>query len=163
MNIFIVILAVIYIVSLFTDVTTLGAGLSSPWYCLFTYSFIHANIFHVSVNAVFLWLYWKNTRFIPTKTRIVYLAVIPAIAAALSLRAVPTVGASAAVMTLAGILVAWFPRRLILRTTIIIVLSSLATFLFAPHINTPIHLYSFGFAFAAERLRRYLTYVRKTF
>jgi membrane associated rhomboid family serine protease len=159
MKILIALLTAIYAVSFFTDTTVLGATSMSPWYCYVTYNFIHVNILHLAVNSLFLYLYWKRIYFIPLRVRLVMVATIPVISAALSARTMPTIGISAVVMTIAGMYVAWFPHKLMARTVAIFTVSSLLTFFFAPHINTSIHVYSFGFALMIERVRRYLSVV----
>lgn len=68
---------------------------------------------------------------------------IPAVSAYLSASSVPTVGASAIIMVLMGVYLTMpIPKKVVREIWILTIISFIVTFIFAPQINTLIHIYS---------------------
>lgn len=158
---FIIILTFIYSIGFYCDTTRLGIYDGCEWWNYATYSLVHTNFFHLAVNSVLFLLYWTRIRHLNLH------AVIPILAAASLLSAVfatyrePTVGASAVILSMTGIITAGLGRRDTLKVISLLAFSFLIMGLFAPHINTLIHVYSFLISFAVSLLFRRFIYDRR--
>ena len=86
------------------------------WLAGFTSMFLHADLFHLGFNMLFLWVFGNNIEdhFGPIKYLVFYaLSGVAALAAHIGLQpnsAIPVIGASGAVAGVMGAYLVWFPR-----------------------------------------------------
>lgn len=148
---FIFILLIIYSVGRFTDLSSLALSTSSPIYTLLTFHFLHFEWYHLAINLflfVFYWRYMRWSRYSYTMPIIIIASIT---AGYLARYDVPTVGCSAIIMSMAGILVATLKPRLILKNLILFAVAFAITSL-AAHINTLIHIYAFSISLILARI-----------
>lgn len=144
--IFVIILTFVYSISFYYNTSQFGVSEGCDWWNLITYSFIHTSIIHLIINSSLFLLYWNRIKNLNLYIVIPILIVTPIMSASLSLFQKPTVGASAIVMAMIGIITVGLPKRQILKIVVLIAFSFVTTALFASHINTLIHVYSFIFS-----------------
>lgn len=157
MTLFIYILAFVYSISFYYHTETYGAYYGCEWINYLTCHIIHTNILHLSVNSALLYLYWERIKMMNKYVLVPIIALSSVIAAVLSVQIEPTIGASAIVMAMIGIITAFSPKWQKVKILSIIGMTCLITGLIAPHINTPIHAYSYAISLAASlMLRKYI-------
>ncbi len=154
--IFIIILVYVFSIGQYMDLSQYGIYEGCPLINLLTFHFIHANFIHLLLNCIFIGIYYRLIKPIGTKYIYPILLTVPVIAGYFSMYETPTVGSSAIVMSMLGILVAYLQRKQQIRTLIILSISCAITGLFAQHINTTIHIYSFSISFVLSLLLRYV-------
>lgn len=109
--------------------------------------FVHTNILHLSMNSLFFLIYWRLLRSLNLRVVLPIVVVSAVVAPMLACGNTPTVGLSAVVMAMSGIItIAFNNRSVIWRTVALLSATSVITWLFAPSINTGIHVYAFGIA-----------------
>jgi len=81
------------------------------------------------------------------------------IAATLSTYQNPTIGASAIVMSMMGLITSGLKKVPQRKVIMLVVFSFITTFFFAPHVNTLIHVYSFSISFVTGLLLKRKIYV----
>lgn len=147
MKTFITILIIIYIYSLFGDVTALGYYKGCEWYRYFTYTFAHANLIHLAINCgVITLIEWKIRPFRNiTKYSIFIFCTV--VSGYLSACDTITIGASGLAMSMSGFLVSLLSLNDIRKNMIIISLSFIFTYFFVDNINTLVHAYAFYMSF----------------
>ena len=153
--IFIIFLVFIYSIGFYCDTTQLGIYNGCEWWNYITYSFVHTNFFHLSINSA-LFLFNFNLYII-----IPILIITSILSAIFATYQEPTVGASAIVLSMVGVITAGVEHRYMPKIILLLAFSFLTTGLFAPHINTLIHVYSFLISFAISLLSRRFIYDRK--
>lgn len=141
---FILLLIFIWSLGMCTDIRLLGYSFDSPWYTLFTFSYVHVSFIHLLINSCVFICYWRSMKgLINMKLLIPMIFFIPAVSAYFSASSVPTVGASSIIMVLMGIYLTMpIPKKVIREIWILTIISFVVTFIFAPQINTLIHIYS---------------------
>lgn len=159
--IFIVLLVYIYSIGFYYDTMQFGFYCGCDWWHYVTYSFIHTNILHLGLNSILFLMYWNRLRRFNLYIIIPIMMISPIISAVLSTYSEPTIGSSAIVMAMVGILTAGIPKSHIIKVFCLLTFSFITTGLFAPHINTLIHVYSFLLSFAVSLLLRRFIYDRK--
>ena len=105
------------------------------------------------MNAAMHIYYWRFLRRLPLWR--VFSAIIPAVllSAWLARQQMPTIGASTVVFAEIGIVLAYMKRKAdIIRALVTLAMVFTLTGLFAPNINTLIHVYAIAIAYAAYRL-----------
>ena len=60
--IFIIFLVFIYSIGFYCDTTQLGIYNGCEWWNYITYSFVHTNFFHLSINSALFLFYWRRLR-----------------------------------------------------------------------------------------------------
>jgi hypothetical protein len=105
--------------------------------------------------------YWKRLRDFNLYIIIPILTITSILSAIFATYQEPTVGASAIVLSMVGIITAGIERHYMPKVILLLAFSFLTTGLFAPHINTLIHVYSFLISFAISLLSRRFIYDRK--
>lgn len=155
MGVFILFIFIIYAAAAFVDLTVFGSYVDCPLVNHVLFSFIHIHPVHLIINCSIFYFYWvsflKRTRLILT----IPILVLTTIAASyISASATPTVGLSACVMSITGLLSSVLAKGRMLKTVVLVLLSGCATYFLAPAINTPIHLWSYFLALACGLLVR---------
>jgi membrane associated rhomboid family serine protease len=104
----------------------LGApGPVAPWMTIFTSMFMHANLFHVGGNMLYLWIFGNNIEDILGHFKFTFFYLASGLAAALAQVAanpmshVPMVGASGAIAGVLGAYFLLFPRARIISLVIL--------------------------------------------
>ncbi len=157
MVVFLYILVFVYTISFYFPTETYGAYCGCEWINYLTCHIVHTHFLHLAVNAALLYLYWGKIRMMNRYVLIPVLALASIAASVLSAQNEPTIGASAIVMAMIGVITAFSPKRQKIRILAIIGMTCLITGLIAPHINTPIHAYSYAISLAASlMLGRYM-------
>lgn len=159
--IFIIFLVFIYSIGFYCDTTQLGIYNGCEWWNYITYSLIHINFFHLSINSALFLFYWRRLRNFNLYIIIPIMTITPILSAIFATYQEPTVGASAIVLSMVGIITAGIEQRYMPKIILLLAFSFLTTGLFAPHINTLIHVYSFLISFAVSLLFRRFIYDRK--
>lgn len=127
----------------------LGVSTTSYWYTYFTFSLVHANLFHIVTNSFAFVCNWRIIKKLNMYLVIPMMLFIPAVSALLSVKNIPTVGLSAVVYTMIGIITTLYQnKKAKYKLETIIIFSFIVTYVFAPHINTLIHIYSYFIALA---------------
>jgi len=141
---FILLLIFIWSLGMCTDIRSFGYSFDSSWYTLFTFSYVHVSFIHLLINSCVFICYWRPMKgLINMKLLIPMIIFIPAVSAYLSASSVPTVGASAIIMVLMGVYLTMpIPKKVVREIWILTIISFVVTFIFAPQINTLIHIYS---------------------
>lgn len=143
---FILILIYVYSLGECLNTKVLGYSINSPLWTLFTFNIVHISFIHLLINSIVFISYWKILKeFINKYVFTLMVILIPAISAYLSFPSIPTVGASAMIYTMTGIYMYMIPikKYILIQMWVMIILSFVFTILFAPHVNTLIHIYSF--------------------
>lgn len=151
---FILLLIVVFSVSRFVDCSSLALTCDSAWWQYVTFNLLHASLFHLIINSIAILIYWRILKNVVNRYFfIIILAISVFISAFLGCCKIPTVGASAIGYAMIGIYTVSLYSGLlnIKRSTrieflVAIGLSFVSTWLFAPSINTPIHVYAFSVA-----------------
>lgn len=157
---FVILLVYVYSVSFYFDTTQFGVYAGASVWNLIFYNLIHTNILHLIINSSLFLLYWGRLKHCNLRIVIPILVVSPIIAGVFASYAQPTIGASAIIMSMTGILLAGMTRWQTLKLLGLLTFSFITTGLFAPHINTLIHVYSFVFSSAVSILLRRFIYDR---
>lgn len=144
--VFIFILILLFSVGRYIDLSSLALSTDSPFYTMLTFHFIHFKWYHLLSNLFLFVFYWRYMRVSNYRFTIPIIIVSSLLAAWVSRYATPTVGCSAIIMAMAGILVATLNRKLLLKNLLIFALS-FAILACVSHINTLIHITSFTTAF----------------
>lgn len=147
--IFTLILIFIWSLGSYINLRLLGYSSNSPWWTLFTFNLAHISFIHLAINISIFMFYWRGMDIINKKILIPVLILVPAISAFLSATTVPTIGLSAMVYCLLGITMCTLDYRI--QNWAIIIFSFVFTYIFAPHINTLIHVYSYLISYAVGR------------
>lgn len=159
--IFIILLVFIYTINSYYDITQFGMYNGCEWWHFITYSLIHTNILHLGLNVGLFLLYWNRLRYFNLYIIIPIITISSILSGVLSTYPEPTIGASAIIMSMIGIITAGMQKRYFLKVILLLIFSFITTGLFAPHINTLIHVYSFIFSLAVSLLFRRFIYDRK--
>ena len=147
---FIILLFFIYSINSYIDLSQLGVYTGCPWYNYITYNFIHVNLLHLLANSLLFLFYWKNIRQMNRYVVIPIIVIASTLASLLSVYSQPTIGLSAYIMSMAGIITSTLTRRTQIKIVILFTLSCTITALFASNINTLIHINSFAFSLIAS-------------
>ena len=150
--IFIIFLVFIYSIGFYCDTTQLGIYNGCEWWNY---------IFHLSINSALFLFYWRRLRNFNLYIIIPILIITSILSAIFATYQEPTVGASAIVLSMVGVITAGVEHRYMPKIILLLAFSFLTTGLFAPHINTLIHVYSFLISFAISLLSRRFIYDRK--
>ena len=156
----VILLFFIYSISRYMDLSQFGIHIGCPWYNYVAYSFIHINILHLLTNSVLFLFYWRNIRKMNMYIVIPIIVVATILSSILSVYSQPTIGLSATVMSMAGVITATLQRRKQLEIIILFAISCTITILFASNINTLIHIYSFAFSLITSLVVRRFLYDR---
>ena len=140
--VFIFILILMYSVGRYIDLSCLALSTDSPLYTLFTFHFLHMKWYHLLSNLFLFTFYWRYMRVSNYRYTMPIVIFSSIIAAWFSRYDTPTVGCSAIIMAMAGILVATLNKKLLIKNLIIFTIS-FAILSFVSHINTSIHIISF--------------------
>ena len=92
----------VYAASRFEDVSILSVHSGSEWYTYLTYQFTHTNIFHLSINSLMVYLYWRVIKKTTNKYLSITICAISSILAGFGATG-PTIGGSSIVFSLFGI------------------------------------------------------------
>ena len=105
----------------------LGApGPAAPWMTIFTSMFMHANLFHIGGNMLYLWIFGNNIEDVLGHFKFTFFYLASGVAAALAQVAaspmshVPMVGASGAIAGVLGAYFLLFPRARIISLVILV-------------------------------------------
>lgn len=156
----IILLFLIYSASAYMDVSRFGIYIGCPWYNYATYSFIHENLLHLLTNSFLFLFYWRNVRQMNRYVVIPIMVFATLVSSILSVYSIPTIGMSAAVISMAGIITSTLPKRKQIKIILIFAVSCMITILFASNINTLVHIYSFSFSLIASLTARRFLYDR---
>lgn len=158
--VFLYILTLVYSISFYYPVEMYGAYQGAPLINFILCHFIHINILHLIMNGSLIALYWKSLSRYNMKFVIPIVFVSSILSAYLSAQETPTIGASSIVMSMIGVLCAFFSKSNKIRINILVIATCLISGLLAQHINTYIHLYSFYISFAVSLLTRRFMYAK---
>jgi len=153
---FILILIFFYSVGSFMDVREFAVSTCSDWWCFFTFNLVHLSFIHLLVNSFVFLSYWRKMKDVINLYFFIPLIIItPALAAMLSSRNTPTLGASAVVYTMIGLYLVAFPlpKDILIKFLFLIIISFVFTFFFSS-VNTGIHIYSFLISLVVSLLNR---------
>lgn len=152
----IIVLFVVWLLSFFFPVENLAVSSTSPWWTLFTYSFVHSYFLHLLVNSFVFWTYYRVMR----KSDVYYLIpsciLIPTISGYLSAKSVPTCGFSSVISVMMGYYLSGCSRKIFVKALFLILFSYVFTGLFSKGVNTLIHVYSFSFSYITSVIYRKL-------
>ena len=153
--VFILAVFLVYAVGCYVDISPYGSFAGCPLANHIFFSFIHLNPIHLCLNCSIFAFYWfsflRRTRLWLTVPVVVLSTVAASFASASD---VPTVGLSACVMAMAGLLSSVVALRPMLKTITLVLISGCVTYFFAPAVNTPIHLWSYFLALVCGLLLR---------
>ena len=152
----VLLLILIYTFDSYCDMSIYGIYIGCSPLNYMLYNFIHTNMLHLLINAFFLVFYWEKIKTVGLWYVFPIIGVVPICAGLMATYDTPTVGSSAVVMSMVGILAAYIPRIYTVRLILTLVASSVITLLFAPHINTMIHLYSFVLSYFLSLIIKYV-------
>lgn len=98
---FIFILVLMYSVSRYQNITSLGVSDNCPWWNYLTFHICHITFFHLLVNSVIFYLYWQILKKV-TNPKILFIISLfsSTWAAVFSKSEIPTVGASAIIYSM---------------------------------------------------------------
>ena len=157
MIVFCVILSLIWIISLFCDISFLGVSTTSAWFTPFTYMFYHKNIIHLALNIYCIYIMHKNTKnlysiYHPKRNDAILLIIailFSALAGYLAQQDKMTIGASAIVYFYIGFIISQCYNNIkyILSVIIFLVLANGISFLVG---NNALLVHFLGFAFGAS-------------
>ena len=153
-GVIIAVLAVMHIVMLVLGIQfdQVGIAKDSAWWQCLTYHFFHANVFHLIINSLCLYsLLQRDVRWV----HIVPCFLIAAISGLLTAKDVPTVGASAFIVALSGVISSWHPTIKSFALSVLF----LTAYCLVPNINGAIHLVAWigGYIYGRGRIA-YLKY-----
>lgn len=157
MIVFCVILSLIWIISLFCDMSFLGVSTTSAWFTPFTYMFYHKNILHLALNIYCIYIMHKNTKnlysiYRPKRndvTLLIIAIIFSALAGYLAQQDKMTIGASAIAYFYIGFILSQCYNNLkyILSVIIFLILANCISFLVG---NNALLVHFLGFAFGAS-------------
>jgi len=104
----------------------IAPGPVAPWMTIFTSMFMHANLFHVGGNMLYLWIFGNNIEDVLGHLKFTFFYLASGLAAALAQVAaspmshVPMVGASGAIAGVLGAYFLLFPRARIISLVILV-------------------------------------------
>lgn len=156
----VILMFLFYSLSYYADTSYLGIYVGCPWYNYFIFSFIHIHLLHLATNCILLLFYWRTIKNMNKYTVVPIIILATILSSILSVYNEPTIGLSASVISMAGVITATQNRKGIIKIICIFALSCLTTILFAPHINTLIHVYSFIFSLTPSLILRRFLYDR---
>lgn len=148
--VFLFILVLMFSVGRFVDLSGLALSTSSPIYTLFTFHFLHMNGWHLCSNIFLFVFYWRYIRWSNYRWSMPIIVCSSLLAACMSRYDTPTVGCSAIIMAMAGVLVATLNFKLQFKNAMIL-LAAFAITSFMEHINTSMHLWAFFSALLLAR------------
>lgn len=152
----VILLFLIYSISSYIDVSQFGIYTGCPWYNFITYSFIHTNIFHLLTNSALFLFYWRRIRQMNKYIVFTIVVSVTILSSILSVYPQSTIGLSASIISMAGIITSTLHRRKQIEVIILFSVSCTIT-IFASNINTLIHIYSFTFSLIMSLVvKRYL-------
>lgn len=160
---FILLLVCFYAMSCTIDLSQLGVSDTSPWWTLLTYSMVHLSFIHLLINSIAFMSYWRILKRYFNTYAVLCIAVFTSVISAyLGKAAIPTVGASAVIYSMAGTYIAAVPSlpKGKVKFFLMVIISFIFTGLFAQSINTDIHIYSFFISAAVSLLTRRFIYVK---
>lgn len=158
---FLYILAFIYSISFYYPVEAYGAYCGCGWINYLACNIIHTNLLHLILNCTLLYVYWGKIKMMNRYILIPILALSSIAASMLSVQNEPTIGASAIVMAMIGVITAFSSKPQKMRILAIVGITCLITGLIAPHVNTLIHACSYTISLVASFLmRRFLLCLR---
>lgn len=157
MIVFVLINILIWIMSLFCDMSFLGVSTSSEWYTPFTYIFYHKNIIHLALNIYCIYVMHKNTKnlyrlYFPNRHDVTLLLIaitFSVMAGYLSMQDKMTIGASAIAYFYIGFILTQCYKNFKQNLQIItfLILANIIAFLVG---NNAILIHLLGFAFGAS-------------
>lgn len=156
----VILLFFVYSISSYVDVSQFGIYTGCPWYNYVIYSFIHVNILHLLTNSLLFLFYWRNVRQMNKYVVIPIIIFATALSSVISVYSQPTIGLSAFIMSMGGIITATLQWSKQMKIVILFAISCTITILFASNINTLIHIYSFAFSLIASLVARRFLYDR---
>jgi membrane associated rhomboid family serine protease len=148
---FILICTVLYIISIFTDLRPLGFTEGSALYTRLTYIFVHGGFLHYFMNMLsFHFLFTLVKLRIPAKIVFPAMLVGAFLATFGAEMALPTIGASGAVMFLFGAYLVLYPSMNAVLYLLVFIAANALSYIYA-HTNPFIHMNGalFGAMFAA--------------
>lgn len=151
----ILLLAVTFTLQTILDLpfNVLGVSRGGDWWCCVWYHFFHANVFHLILNSLCL---WSILRYDIRAVHLIAAFLIASASGILTAVDVPTVGASAFIVALSGIVSSW---RVDIKSSLLTILL-LTIYCLIPNINGAIHLAAWIGGFVFGRLRvLYLKYL----
>ena len=156
----VILLFFIYSTSSYIDISQFGIYIGCPWYNYVFYSFIHLNIIHLLTNSLLFLFYWKSIRQMSKCIVIPIIVSATILSSVMSVYSQPTIGLSASIMSMAGIITSTLQWRKQLKIVILFAISCTITIMFASNINTLIHIYSFIFSLIISLILRRFLYDR---
>lgn len=150
----IVVLFIIWVLSFFLPVEYLAVSTHSPWWTIFTYSFIHSYFLHLAVNCFVFWTYYRVFHKSDLKFLLPACIIIPALSGYVSAKDVPTCGFSAVISVMMGYYLSGCNRKIFLKALCLILFSYVFTGLFSKGVNTLIHVCSFSSSYLASIVYR---------
>lgn len=143
----IILLALVYSVSRYTDLTGWGMTQSSPWWTAITAQLLHLNLLHLLSNSVLIAMYSRwYTRWLNPYISIPLTALVSIISITLSAQQMPTCGASCIVCAMMGLIVATQERKASLKNALMISCCIILTALLPSSVNWQAHAYAFSAA-----------------
>lgn len=142
----IVFLFLVFSMNSYLDLSGYGIYIGCHWINYITYMFIHTNIIHLMTNSALFIFYWPMVRHMNVWVVMPIVVVSSLCASLLSVYEQPTVGLSAVIMSMAGIISSTLPMKRMRNTIVTVSVTFLITMVFAEQINTLIHVYSYFFS-----------------
>lgn len=167
---FILLLILVFSISKFIDFSLFAVKADSYWWQYLTFNLCHASVIHLIINSLALYVYWRILKQIVNKLVFFPVLIISVVLSAMfGVCEIPTVGASVICYSMVGIYTVamyYIPLNISRNKRIeflaLIAISFLVTGLFAPSVNTNMHIYSFFIATALSFIsRRYMYAIRK--
>ena len=156
MIVFSIILSLIWVVSLFCDISFLGVSTTSAWFTPFTYMFYHKNILHLAINIYAIWVMHENTKriynlYLPKRKDITLLLIailFSALAGYLAQQTKMTIGASAIAYFYIGFILAQCYKSIkyIINVTALLIVANTISYLVG---NNALLIHFLGFVFGA--------------
>ena len=167
---FILLLILVFSISKFIDFGLFAVKTDSYWWQYLTFNLCHASVIHLIINSLAIYVYWRVLKQVVNKFiffPVLILSVV--LSAILGACKIPTVGSSLICYSMIGVYTVgmyYIPLNVTRNKRIeflaLIVVSFLVTGLFAPSVNTNMHIYSFTIATALSFIsRRYMYAIRK--
>lgn len=167
---FILLLILVFALSQFIDCTPLAVTIHSSWWQYITFNLCHVSLLHLILNCAAILVYWAVLRKLVNRYILfIVIAVSSVLSALLGSCETPTMGASAICYAMIGVYLVGvynghvcISRSAKIEFLSILFLSFIASWLFAPSINTPMHVYAFSAAFILSlTCERYMYGLRK--
>lgn len=154
---FCIILSLVWIVSLFCDMSFLGVSTTSDWYTPITYIFYHKNIIHLLLNIYCIYVMHNGSKqiynlYFPKRNDVILLIIaiaFSALAGYLAQQDKMTIGASAIAYFYIGFILSQCYRNInyVIRIIGLLILANVISFLVG---NNAILVHFLGFAFGAS-------------